>query len=84
MKVLWQPKAAKQLKKIGDRNIQEHLLAASSVLADFPRCANVKTLTNHEYTHRLRVGNWRLLFDAFKEINIISIEEVKKRDDHTY
>ena len=75
MKVLWQPKAVKQLKKIVDRTIQERLLAASRTLADFPGCANVKPLTNHAYTHRLRVGDWRVLF---------SIEEVKKRDDRTY
>lgn len=84
MKVLWQPKSVKQLKKIGDRTIQERLLAASRTLADFPGCANVKPLVNHAYTHRLRVGDWRLLFNAFEEISIISIEEVKKRDDRTY
>ena len=50
----------------------------------FPWCANVKSLTNHAYTHRLRVGDWRVLFNAFEEISIISIEEVKKRDDRTY
>ena len=84
MKVLWQPKAAKQLKKIGDRTIQERLLAAARTLGDFPKCANIKPLTNHDYTHRLRMGDWRLLFNAFEEISIISIEEVKKRDDRTY
>ena len=84
MKVLWQPKAAKQLKKIGNRAIQERLLTASRTLADFPVCANVRLLTNHAYTHRLRVGDWRVLFNAFEEISIISIEEVKKRDDRTY
>lgn len=28
--------------------------------------------------------NWRILFNAFEEIDIVSIEEVKKRDEHTY
>ncbi len=42
MKIIWQPKATKQLKKIGDRAIQERLLAAARTLADFPKCANVK------------------------------------------
>ena len=84
MKIIWQPKATKQLKKIGDRTLQERLLAAARTLADFPKCANIKPLTNHAYTHRLRVGSWRLLFNTFEVINIISIEEVKKRDDHTY
>lgn len=82
--VIWQPKATKQLKKIGDRAIQLRILTATRGLADFPSCANVKRLTNHEYTHRLRVGNWRILFNVFEEISIVSIEEVKKRDENTY
>ena len=84
MEVIWQPKATKQLKKIGDRTIQGRILTATRGLTDFPACSNVKRLTNHEYTHRLRVGNWRILFNVFEEISIASIEEVKKRDENTY
>jgi mRNA interferase RelE/StbE len=82
--VIWQPKALKQLKKIGDRSIQERILTAARGLSEFPACPNVKQLANHEYTHRLRVGDWRLLFNVFEEISIASIEEVKKRDESTY
>jgi mRNA-degrading endonuclease RelE of RelBE toxin-antitoxin system len=84
MEVIWQPKALNQLKKIGERVIRERILTASRGLADFPSCHNVKSLTNHEYTHRLRVGDWRILFKVFEEISIASIEEVKKRDESTY
>ncbi len=84
MNVLWQPKALKQLKKVGDRSVQERILAATRGLVSFPACPNVKQLLGHAYTHRLRVGNWRVLFNAFAEVNIISIEEVKKRDEQTY
>lgn len=84
MDVVWQPKALKQLKKIGDRAIQERILTATRGLSEFPACPNVKRLTNHEYTHRLRVGDWRILFNVFDEISIASIEEVKKRDESTY
>jgi mRNA-degrading endonuclease RelE of RelBE toxin-antitoxin system len=84
MEVIWQPKATKQLKKIGDRAVQYRILMATRGLADFPTCSNVKRLTNHAYTHRLRVGDWRVLFNVFEEISIASIEEVKKRDENTY
>lgn len=82
--VIWQPKALKQLKKIGERAIQERILSATRGLAAFPGCPNVKRLINHEYAFRLRVGDWRILFDVFDEISIVSIEEVKKRDENTY
>jgi mRNA-degrading endonuclease RelE of RelBE toxin-antitoxin system len=84
MNVIWQPKALKHLKKIGDRSAQERILAATRGLAAFPACPNIKSLANHEYTHRLRVGNWRVLFNVFEEVSILSIEEVKKRDEQTY
>ena len=84
MKVIWQPKALKQLTKIGDRKIQERILDATRGLAAFPDGPNMKRLVIHEYGYRLRAGNWRVLFNAFKEVNIVSIEEVRKRNEHTY
>ena len=84
MDIIWQHKALKQLKKIGDRSTQERILTATRGLEAFPDCSNIKPLVNHEYTHRLRVGNWRILFKAFEEVSIISIEEVKKRNEQTY
>jgi mRNA-degrading endonuclease RelE of RelBE toxin-antitoxin system len=74
----------KQLKKIGDRAVQEGILSATHGLSMFPACTNVKRLIDHEPTHRLRVGNWRILFNVFEEISIIRIEEAKKRDESTY
>jgi mRNA interferase RelE/StbE len=84
MKVIWQPKALKQLKKIGDRSIQQRILLGSRALADFATCGNIKALHDHLYTHRLRIGDWRLLLNVFDEISIVSIEEIRKRDERTY
>ncbi|MBI9085434.1 MAG: type II toxin-antitoxin system RelE/ParE family toxin [Desulfobacterales bacterium] len=84
MQVIWQPKAVKQLKKIGNRITQERILVATRGLVDFPACSGVKQLVQHQYTHRLKVGDWRVLFSVFQEVSVISVEEVKKRDDHTY
>ena len=41
-------------------------------------------LVNHRNEYRLRVGRYRVLFDVHTEITIISIEEVRKRDERTY
>jgi mRNA-degrading endonuclease RelE of RelBE toxin-antitoxin system len=53
-------------------------------LSAFPDCASVKKLTDHKYSYRLRIGNYRVFFEFDGEIRIIEIEEVKKRDEHTY
>ena len=62
MDVIWQPKAVKQLKKIGEKIARERILNATRGLADFPDITNVRRLKNHEYGYRLRVGNWRIFF----------------------
>lgn len=49
-----------------------------------PNVQNIKALSNHRYGYRLRVGNYRVMFDWDGAIKIVNIEEVKKRDEHTY
>ncbi len=82
--VTWQPKARKQLKKLGDKAIQGCILTATATLAEFPDVKGIKALTNHQYGYRLRVGDYRVLFNALETIEVISIEEVKKHDERTY
>lgn len=77
--VVWQPKAFKQLKKLGDRNVQARILRATADLAQFPDVAGVKALTNHRCGYRLRVGDYRVLLAAHD-----AIEVVRKRDERTY
>jgi len=83
-KVIWQPKALKQLHRIGDKNLRQRLYTVGSGLAAFPDCPNIKTLTNHQYPYRLRVGDWRLFFAVYEDdVQVVSIAEVKKRDERT-
>ena len=58
--------------------------AVSTELIDLAKSRNVKALTNHEYGYRLRVGNYRVFFDYDGVVRIVSIEEVRKRDERTY
>lgn len=79
----WSSKAKKQLRKI-DHQAQVTIMDAVDELVNFPNARNVITLTNHEYGYRMRVGNYRVLFDADTEVRIIEVQQVKKRDEHTY
>ncbi|MGB3287970.1 MAG: type II toxin-antitoxin system RelE/ParE family toxin [Burkholderiaceae bacterium] len=81
--ILWTPKAAKQLRKV-DRQHQVVIRDGVSALVAMPNCPNVKTLANHQYGYRLRIGDYRVLFDWGVEIRIIEIQEVRKRDERTY
>jgi len=46
--------------------------------------ANVKKLIGHQYDYRLRVGDYRIFFNYAELIEIVFIEEIKKRDERTY
>ena len=81
--IKWHVKALKQLRKI-DRKDNAAIRRAVDGLAAMPACSGVKALTNHEYGYRLRVGRYRVLFDFDGEVRIVEIQEVRKRDDHTY
>ncbi len=82
--IVWQPKAKRQLKKIKDQRVKEGILDAVETLVSFPNARNVKALVKHKCTHRLVIESYRVLFNAFDSINIVSIEEVKKRNERTY
>ena len=84
MEIIWTPKALKQLSKLKNKAAQKRIVVAVRALVDFPDTPGVKALTNHRRAYRLRVGDYRILFDVFDQARIISIEEVKKRDERTY
>ena len=77
------PKAAKQLRKLQSKD-HRVIVAECHKLSDMPNCTNVKALVNHEYEYRLRVGNFRVFFNFDGAVRIVSIEEVRKRDERTY
>lgn len=45
---------------------------------------NVKSLVNNKYDYRLRVGNYRVVFDFEKKAKIISVEKIGVRNERTY
>ena len=80
-------KALKQAMKIPERE-RVRIFAGIRNLADSETWGDVRKLVNHEYDYRLRIGNYRVLFNATAdftvEVNDISVGEIKKRDDRTY
>lgn len=81
--VVYTIKAARQLRKI-PRSDSVRILQACAALENFPDCTNVKALAQHTQGFRLRVGDYRILFDFDGTVRVVSIEEVKKRNERTY
>lgn len=80
----WQTKALKQMRKVPAQNGKAIRESVTTELSDLSQARNVKKLTNHEFGYRLRVGNYRVFFEFDGAVRIVTIEEVKKRDEQTY
>ena len=74
----------KILRKIRDAASRKRLYEEAQVLSHFPDYAGVKRLTNHAHNYRPRIGDYRQFFEFDGEVKIVSIEEVKKRNERTY
>lgn len=79
----WAKKALKQASRL-DRQTQTKIFTAVDELKEMPNTRNVKALVGHEYGYRLRVGNYRVLFDWDGGIRVIEVQEVKVRNGNTY
>ncbi|RLA62447.1 MAG: type II toxin-antitoxin system RelE/ParE family toxin [Epsilonproteobacteria bacterium] len=71
-------KAIKVLSKL-DKTEAKKILNKISELAKYPHIPNIKKLTNFEPPYRLRVGNYRVLFDI--EDTTLTIYKVRHRKD---
>ena len=80
----WQPKALRQLRKIDAHAGRQIRAAVNTELLDLSKARNVKALTNPEHGYRLRVGTYRVLFDFDGAVRIVSIEDVREREERTY
>ena len=70
MKIEIRKSAIKDLKHISEpfkTKIHNKVLE----LKDFPNIQNIKKLTNFEPAYRLRIGNYRILFDVLDDTIII-------------
>uniref|UniRef100_UPI000B356D4A type II toxin-antitoxin system RelE family toxin n=1 Tax=Crenothrix polyspora TaxID=360316 RepID=UPI000B356D4A len=70
----WKPKATKQLLKLHQTLQATIHNEVENKLSIFPLCQGVKKLTNHDYSYRLRIGNYRVFFEFDGIVKIVSIE----------
>lgn len=84
--VQWTIKATKQAKKIPAAD-RANIIKRVGGLETWPDCKethDIKPLARHQYQYRLRVGRYRVLFDVETGLQVVSVEEVRKRDERTY
>jgi mRNA interferase RelE/StbE len=78
MKIEIRKSAVKDLKKI-DHEAKDRLYDKIESLTNFPDVSNIKKLTNFEPAYRVRVGDYRILFDV--NVDVIEIGRILHRKD---
>ncbi|GAB6888985.1 type II toxin-antitoxin system RelE/ParE family toxin [Desulfothermus okinawensis JCM 13304] len=80
-KIIYAKGILKDLKKIAPQNLPK-IKKGIEELQDFPNLTQIKHLTNHPLADfRLRIGNYRVLFDVTWENKEIYILKVGHRRD---
>ena len=70
MKIEIRKSAIKDLKRI-DIKAKDSIHAKIAELIGFPKISNIKKLTNFEPSYRLRIGDYRILFDILDDTIIV-------------
>ena len=80
-KIIYAKSISKDLKKI-TKNSLPQIKFGIEELINFPNISNIKHLSNHPLAdYRLRIGNYRVLFDVDWENREIQILKIGHRQD---
>lgn len=79
-KVEWKNSAYKELQKL-PRPIITRVVAAVSELSNEPFPHGVKKLVGSEFSYRMRIGDYRVVYEVIADRLIIEIVRVRHRKD---
>lgn len=79
-RITFKARAQKELRKL-PQNISERVEKAIDELANNPRPRNSKKLINRDNSWRLRIGNYRVLYEIYdNEIKVLIVRIRHRRD----
>ena len=76
----WKSSAVKEIKRL-DRPIISRIIKAVESLSSNPFPSGVRKLKGGEYSYRIRVGDYRVVYTAFKDPLTLEIVRVRHRKD---
>jgi mRNA interferase RelE/StbE len=79
-RIEWKASALRELKKI-DRQVVGRIVRAVEGLADDPFPAGGRKLRGAEHTYRLRIGEYRVVYEVAEAGGVVVIFRVRHRRD---
>ena len=78
--VYFKPSADRQLRKL-PRDVQRRIVAAVEALADKPRPPGVVKITEDDNLRRIRVGDYRIVYEIHDDRLVVLVLRVAHRKD---
>lgn len=77
-KIKWKSSAVKELRKLDSRAILQ-VLKSVEMLTSNPYPAGCRKLSASEYTYRIRIGSYRVIYSIYKKELVVEIVRVAHR-----
>ncbi len=81
--VVFAANIAKQLRRI-DKKWQVKIVAAAESPGDSPRPHGYKKLVDEGGLYRIKIGDYRIIYEVRDNILLVSVLRVAKRNERTY
>ena len=78
--IQWRTSTRKDLRKLPPREVQR-VLAEVEALAENPFPHGSEKLVGTEHTHRIRIGDYRVIYEVFAGSRIVEVQRVRHRKD---
>ena len=79
-RIEWRRSTKKDLRKLPPKEVAR-IFEAVETLADEPFPFGVEKLKGSEHSYRIRVGDYRVVYEVFADLKLVEIERVKNRKD---
>ena len=79
-RVEWKNTALRELKQL-DRQVLQRLVTAAEGIASDPRPVGARKLTGSDHTYRIRVGDYRIVYEISDDDGLVEIVRVRHRRD---
>ena len=77
-RIEFKPSAAKEFSQL-PKNIQKRITAKVNTLADNPRPRGVEKLEGRENRYRIRVGDYRVIYEIHDEVLLVLVVRIGHR-----
>lgn len=79
-RIEWKKSTRKDLRKLPSAMVDK-IIAAVEGLAEKPFPHGVEKLSGSEHAYRIRLGDYRIVYEVVVELNLVEIQRVRHRKD---